>query len=112
MAVSSTKNHKGKTYRCEDCNFIFTVYRECKRLYCPSCGEYQEVVPHIGRRTEERVKVRIEWTDSELQLMNLCLKGKHSPAEVAAMLGRSYTSVHSKLQRMRERAKTKGMATK
>jgi predicted RNA-binding Zn-ribbon protein involved in translation (DUF1610 family) len=100
-----------RTYICDDCDFIFQVYRttgvQGKRYFCPSCGENMETRVHHGlhRGPKEHIKNRKKhWSAEETALAEKCLAGKLQPHQVMLQTGRSRNSVMQKLTRMRDEA--------
>lgn len=87
---------------------IFQVHTNMKtKPYCVKCGERFEVRRYHAERTDKKSKVKLRWTQEELEILNKCINKELEPHQVAIITGRSINSIIKKVARVkRETDKT------
>lgn len=115
--TSRTKRSKHThSFHCHRCILSFQTFgpprgRTHGGVYCPACGEYDEVRVQRGMhgQREEMKNLKIRWKPEELEILELCIQGKLTNYQVAVKIGRSVNSVSKRLKRAKaERTKLLG----
>src|SRR5690348_877862 len=108
MELDVTTRKSSKSFICEECVFIFTIYASLRvrKPYCPNCGDNFEVHIHnADRHSPEGRHVKIRWTETELDLLDSIIAGELLPSQVAMMTGRPTNAVVKRLGRRRRELK-------
>jgi uncharacterized protein YlaI len=101
-----------KNWLCEDCTFVFQTFGKKVRgrqrtYYCPNCGDNVAVTEYVADRFNKN-RVYQVWTEEELKVLDLVIKGELLKYQAAIKLGRSIKSVRRKIERLNEEGVKRG----